>query len=204
MKMNEIPRFIHAKIKLLSDGSPWSRAMLAKLRRGIGKPPGSVPDIWEITIDGMPEDLLSKDGIPTREEIAIHTALTLYAMHQQGREKPMSVSGNGDDGAHIGNSFGSAVGKLVKPDKSNEQSIKRRFDAAVTSGDFIELATHARGLIQLLKAEEIPLDYPQFAKDLFFFQLPENADRVRLRWGQDFYRTRSYSDNKENNNKPKE
>jgi len=33
------------------------------------------------------------------------------------------------------------------------------------------------------------MDYPSFAKDLFWFQLSGVADRVRLRWGEDFYKT---------------
>ena len=44
------------------------------------------------------------------------------------------------------------------------------------------------GLIQLLRSEDIPLDYVELAGDLYEFQTPDGAARVRLRWGQDFYR----------------
>jgi CRISPR system Cascade subunit CasB len=185
MAGNEVYGFVAKKTALLRDKSPWSRAMLARLRRGVGKTPGGVPEIWEITLGGLPERLQSHCGAPTFAEQAVHTALTLYAVHQQGQDQPMSVS---DDGERRGHSLGAAAGQLVRPDESNLSSIKRRFDAIATAADFAELAYHARGLVQLLKAEGIPLDYPRFAKDLTEYQCPEGADRVRLRWGQDFYR----------------
>ena len=40
----------------------------------------------------------------------------------------------------------------------------------------------------LLRAEDIGLDYPAFAKDLYLWQMSDDSrDAVRLRWGQDFY-----------------
>jgi CRISPR system Cascade subunit CasB len=182
-----IQTFVRKKIKLLEGDSPWTHAMLAKLRRGVGKAPGSVPDIWEITLGETPEIWHSRDGTPSYAEIAVHTALTLYAIHQQGKGLPGSVC-NSEGQGNLGNSFGAAVGKLVRPDRSNEHSVKRRFDAAATATDFSELAHHARGLIQLLRGENIPIDYPKLAWDLYQYQFQEGADAVRLRWGQDFYR----------------
>lgn len=66
----------------------------------------------------------------------------------------------------------------------------RRFNAVITSSEMTELAHHARGLIQLMKASDknIGLDYPQFARDLYNFQFPDGRKNVILRWGQDFYR----------------
>jgi CRISPR system Cascade subunit CasB len=180
--------FVSAKIALLDRESPWSKAMLAKLRRGVGKPPGSIPEIWDITIGGIPDGWRSANGTPSKEEIAVHTALSLYAVHRQSMRKSMSVSGKNEEGKPLGDSFGGAVAKLISPDRSNEQAVKRRFDAVATASDFTELAQHARGLVQLLKANDIPMDYPRFAQDLFFYQFPDSADRVRLRWGEDFYR----------------
>ena len=46
-------------------------------------------------------------------------------------------------------------------------------------------------MIQLLRAKKIPLDYPQLALDLYWFQVPECRSRVQLMWGQGFYRTQS-------------
>ena len=58
----------------------------------------------------------------------------------------------------------------------------------VTSESIDEFAHHLRSMVQLLKAEGIGLDYVQLTKDLYWFQIPELRDNLRLRWGQDFYR----------------
>ena len=51
-----------------------------------------------------------------------------------------------------------------------------------------ECLHYLRGLIQLLRAEGIPLDYPALAYDLYRYQTPGGAQKARLLWGQDFYR----------------
>ncbi len=177
-------------VRLLTDG-PWSRAMLAKLRRGIGKQPGELPELFEIMLGDMPEEMYGKGDEPSYSEWAIYTALTLFALHQQGKEYPMSVGVNAGKSEIEGtsNSLGAAVGFLVRQDRDREPAIKRRFDAAATANDFNEFAHHARGLIQLFRAGDIKLDYPRFAEDLFWYQFDDNRSRVRLRWGEDYYRT---------------
>lgn len=42
-------RIIRLQTEYLRD-KPTARADLARLRRGLGKPAGSVPEIWDITI----------------------------------------------------------------------------------------------------------------------------------------------------------
>jgi len=183
--------FVKYKISRLSgtQNEPAARALLAKLRRGIGKAPGSMPEIWNVTLDGMPEALSGKGGDPTPGEWAVHTALTLYALHQQGKDlKHQCMS---KDGYFLGIS----LRKLISND-DDEQRVKRRFDAAATSTSPEEIAHHLRGLVQILKAEDIPLDYPALTEDLYWFQLPDVRDAVRLRWGRDFYRM-SKEDNSE-------
>jgi len=189
-KADKIYEFVNMKIFLLQKDSSWSRGMLAKLRRGVGKNPSEAPEIWEITLSELPDDLLYKGrtekAFATEAEWAVHTALTLYAVQQQGNSHTVSAGKNSG-----GLSFGSAIRRLILPDGSNEEAIKRRFDAIITSSDLSELSHHARGLIQLMKASltSITLDYPEFAKDLYFYQFKEDRNRVRLKWGQDFYNT---------------
>jgi len=161
--------------------------MLAKLRRGIGKQPGELPELLEVFLEGMPEEMYGKDGKPSYAEWAIYTALTLFALHQQGKDHPMSIAGNAEKNV-AGNSLGAAAGQLVRRDMERESAIKRRFDAIATANDFTELAYHARGLLNLLRAEDIPLDYPRLAEDLYWYQFDEKKNRIRLRWGEDYYR----------------
>lgn len=176
---DSIYSFIVRKIKILDNDEPYSRAMCAKLRRAIGKHPGATPDIWEITMGEAPDNWSSHKGKPTLEEWAVHTTLSLYALHRQGKNRSMNQQGQ---------SLGTAIGQLAR-DENKLKPIQRRFSSMATSTEFTELAYHARGLVQLLKAEDIPMDYPSFAKDLFWFQIPGYADPIRLRWGEDFYKT---------------
>jgi CRISPR system Cascade subunit CasB len=176
---SELRAFVRGKIARLDQSTPWARGMCAKLRRGIGKSPGELPELWEITLADAPEAWDGKGGVASFEQNAVHTALTLYALHRQGKEGSMSLD--------QGDSLGGAAARLVEPDRRNLEAVKRRFDAVVTAAGFLELAYHARSIVQLLKGEGIRLDYPRFATDLYHYQFLAQSSRVRLRWGQDFY-----------------
>ena len=174
--------FVNRKITslLTSHNDSLIRASLARLRRGIGKAPGSLSELWGDTLEGMPEALAGYGGNPSWGEWACYLALTLFALHQQGKDRksnPMNREGQ---------SLGRAVRKLVKND-DDQARIKRRFDQVVTADSPEELAHHLRSLIQLLKSDDVPLDYPALAMDLYRFQIPEERDGVRLRWGRDYY-----------------
>ena len=181
-----VSEFVAGKIgyMLKSQDESHVRASLAHLRRGIGREPGSMAETWELTLDGLPEECLSKTGAPTREEWAVYISLTLFALHQQGKDpstEPMSVQGK---------PFGNAVRKLALNDGEADAlfkgPVKRRFDTIVTSNSLEELTHHMRGMIQLLKSKKIPLDYPQLAEDIYDFQSEYKRDGVKLRWGQDY------------------
>ena len=66
------------------------RAELAKLRRGIGHAPGELPELWGSFLLGMPESFQGRSA-PSAAEWAVYLALTLYAMHQQGNDRPMTA-----------------------------------------------------------------------------------------------------------------
>lgn len=169
----------------LNPDNPAYAASMAKLRRGVGKSLADAPEVWGLVIPYLSDELTdrSRDGSKeTEAEAAVFTALTLYALHQQGSSQDVNRRGE---------SFGSAVGRLRKKEGDEEdKAMIRRFNAVITSSEMTELAHHARGLIQLMKASDknIGLDYPQFARDLYNFQFPDGRKNVILRWGQDFYR----------------
>ena len=95
--------------------------------------------------------------------------------------------------------LGQAVAGLVKSEDDRER-VARRFNAFATAGDMQEAAYHLRGLIQLLRAENIPLDYVRLAQELYRFQDPDEAPKVRLAWGQDFYRIKKSETKEEKEN----
>lgn len=178
----DINKYVSWQIRRITQDANESamRADLAKLRRGIGKKPGAMPELWAYTLEGLEEKYQSRTGKATRAEWAIYTALTLFALHQQG----LSVKDQGMSQDKF--TFAEAVAGLIET-KDDLNRVKRRFDAAATSQDMEELAYHARGLVQQLRSAKIPLNYPRFAEDLYWYQNPTTRDRVRLRWGQDFY-----------------
>lgn len=161
-------------------GSPRARADLAKLRRALGKPAGSVPEVWEFTVAAVPESLRWDRDEPSRAEQAAHATLALFAMHQQS----MPVA------AHKpGVSFGRAVGFLAKGGEQSADAVTRRFMAVATATSMDEALVHIRGLIAQLRSVRLGFDYARLADDLMGLLNPSRAERVRLAWGRDFYRT---------------
>ena len=151
-----------------------ARGEMAALRKGASRDSGELPEIWELTSVEIPE--YASDA-PTREEIAVHTAMTLYAVHQQSRTEPMFSPGVG---------LGSAAHDLVGRDEENP-SARARFNALVTSATVAELRHHLRGFVSLLRARGIALDHAMLADDIFRFQQPGGAKKVRLAWARQYY-----------------
>lgn len=155
-------------------------AALARLRSNLGREPGTDPTVWAWTIDSVPGNPLGDE--PSREEWAVHLALTMFAAHQQSRPSPMH---------HPGIGFGAAVARLDRAvagaDTEGPSPVRRRFDAAVTSGSLAELSHHLRGLVKQLRSAGIGLDYGMLADDLVQFQRLGGADEVRRRWARQYY-----------------
>lgn len=170
--------FARRRIEGLAADTSANRAALARLRRGVGRTPGEMPELWGMLLNGLPEELMSDSGQPTQAEWAIYTSLTLFALHQQSQNRSAHEEGV---------SLGSAVRKLVARPEDMER-VKRRLDAMVTAQSVTEITYYLRGLIQLMRTPLIPLDYGALCNDLYWVQLLDLAPAVKLRWGQDFYR----------------
>ena len=87
-----------------------------------------MPELWGSFLQGMPPELQSRDGTPSRGEWAVYLTLTLFALHQQGQERSMNQPGI---------SLGAAVRKLADLDRDkknkdaepDESGVFRRFSA---------------------------------------------------------------------------
>ena len=140
----------------------------------------------------MPEELLGT-GDASYAEWAVYTALTLYACHRQGNDKPM----------HQKNiSVGRAAARLVKSDE-DEARILNRLNLVVTAISPGDISYYLRSIVQLLSGEAIALDYARLAKELYLMNYEETANAVKLRWGRDFYNER-YNNTNNDNGKEKE
>lgn len=165
------------------------RAELAKLRHGIGHAPGELPAIWGAFLTDLPEEFYrNDDGNASPGEWAVYTALTMFALHQQGHD--FRSEWMNEEGLQ----FGASVRKLAKKDEGkgeDEDKLKRiraRFNKIATASDLPELNHHLRGVINLLSGNGIKLDYADLAVDLYNYSYAEGRTKVRLKWGQDFCR----------------
>ena len=163
------------------------KAALANLRRGVDCAPGDLPELWGAFLENIPPDLEGTSGRPSKAEWAAYLALTLYALHQQGHDLP------NENMNHPGDGLGKAVRRvattqLLPGDGPEKAPILRRFNALATAEAMPERVHYLRGIVQLLRAGGIPLDYVRLAEDLYWLQIPTVAPRIRLQWGQDYYR----------------
>ena len=178
-RIGPVGRHVEACVRgwISSLASPTTGAQLAQLRAAVARVPGSAPAVWDVTV-GRLADPQARDDEPTAAEWAAHVALTLYAVHQQGRDRPMHVAGWG-----LGSSIARLADTLDRPD-----AVRRRFDAVATASSQAEVAHHLRGLITQLRSEEIPLDYAMLADDLLRFHRDGDPNAVRRRWARQYYR----------------
>lgn len=183
-RLGELGSALDKEIKKLQkrylNDDPAARADLARLRRGLGKPPGDIPEIWSLTTSWVPSSLIGADDEPSRAEHAAHIAMTLYARHQQSLSIP----------AHDSRMpFARAVARLARRERDRESAVTKRFMAAATAGSFDELITHVRGLVSQLRADGRGMDYARFADDVIGLLTPSRQTAVRLVWGRQFYRS---------------
>ena len=168
------PRGLQGRYCSKNRKEALARAQVAALRKGASRSPGELPEIWELTRVEVPD---GAGDAPTWEEIAVHTAMTLYAVHQQSRTEPMFRPSVG---------LGSAAHDLVGRDEENP-SARARFNALVTSTTVAELRHHLRGFVSLLRARGFALDHAMLADDVLRFQQPGGAKQVRLTWARQYY-----------------
>mgnify|MGYP000844302531 CR=1 FL=1 len=164
--------------------TPSARALRAQLRGALSREAGSVPELWDLTLDDRP-GYLGDD--PTRGERAVHGALTLWALHQGSNTRPMH------DTSDHPRSFASAIRAVAETQRGDQRAaeetpIYRRFSAAVQAPTFDGLLVHLRSLISQLEAAEIRCDYAQLGADLFTWQDPRRRTSVMRNWGRQFAR----------------
>jgi CRISPR system Cascade subunit CasB len=185
-------------------GTMAAQANLAKLRRALGQPAGSSPDVWELTIAGVETiEVPPRDGSPSRAEKAVHLAMTLYALNQRSVPVPTHLTRPGpadldrlDEheqhkkiaGYRDRAGLGRACARLRSASHFNEDAVIRRFAALATAQSFDEITYHLRSMVSQFNAESIGLDYGRLARDLYLLQFDAYADSVRLGWARDFHR----------------
>jgi CRISPR system CASCADE complex protein CasB/Cse2 len=156
-------------------------ALLAQLRRGAGKLPHDVPELWGITgIERIHQQQALSEAEASRAETALFIAVTLYALHQQSRSE--------QDMHRRGVDLGAATRRLMLAVGDGiDEPIRRRFVRIGTATTVDTLAFRLREMVSLLRRESIPLDYAQLAGHLYEAQFPGGLAQVRARWGRSFH-----------------
>lgn len=168
----------------LSKDTPSARALRAQLRSALGKETGSIPAIWDLTLDG---EYKGRSDAPTPGEKAVHGALTLWARHQGSNKRQMH------DSSEQPRRFASAIRVVAEKQRGEkrveETPIYRSFSAAIQAPTYEGLLVRLRSLVSQLEAAEVPCDYGYLASDLFYWQDPRCRTSVVRNWGRQFART---------------
>lgn len=142
------------------------RAALAALRRGLGKPPGTVPEMFPLVVPWVP------DEAGRRGEAAYYLVASLFALWHQGGRPPVSAPGG------MGWSFAELARKTAR------DSTERRFVALLTSPG-ADLPAHLRQAISLLRSHEVPVEWVWLHRDVRRWDDHERP--VQRRWAKDFW-----------------
>ena len=166
------------------DPRRQDRAALANLRRGLGKPPKSVMEMYPYL-----GQFLSSEPRP-RYESAIFIVAALFAYYP-------------DAPGNIGN-LGTSLRELSDRDKKNRlaservsKSLERRF-VVLLNAEADDLPHYLRQIVGLLKSAEkpIPINWNQLFKDIQNWN--HDARFVQKKWAEKFW---AYSANEKNQDK---
>ena len=176
-----VRKVVDARICTLQYGYRQDRSdavsTVARVRRGSGKPAWVMPDLWGLIGTEALYERPWRESDAEQAENAVHMAVTLWALHQQGRrDGDMHIAG--------GYGFGKAV-RLLKPDI--DEPIRKRFVRAATASSLDALAGRVRELVLLMRKEGVGLDYGLLAAQLYRWQRPGGRAEVHREWGRSFH-----------------
>nr|WP_240796718.1 type I-E CRISPR-associated protein Cse2/CasB [Streptomyces sp. RFCAC02] len=162
-------------------------AALARLRRGAGRDLAANADLWGLVDTGplhaVPEgERRMSDAETEWAENAVHIALTLWASHQQSRSTAMHRATT----PAVPTGLGRAVRRLLPADEI-DGPVRKRFVRVGTATDLGALTERLRNLVDLLRRDDVPLDYGLLAEQLYRWQAPGGRDTVRRDWGRSFH-----------------
>jgi len=139
------------------------RAALASLRRGLGKPPGTTPEMYPYVVPYLPSQ------IHPREEAAYYTLAALFALHP-------SYTNQGNIGAHLARAA----------QQGNREAVERRF-VALLAAHPDDLPEYLRQTISFLKSQEVPVNWDALFYALRYWEHAEYGDRIRREWARAFW-----------------
>jgi len=138
------------------------RAALAALRRGLGKPPGTAPEMFKWVVPWT-------SGLSRAQAENLFLVASLFGMHPENTE-----SGN------IGTAFATIRGQ----DLGGGESTEKRF-VALLSANYTDLPNHLRHAIGLARSKKVPVNYAQLLADLRYWNAESHT--VQRDWAREFW-----------------
>ena len=151
------------------------RNVLANLRRGAGKIPGTEPTMYPYIVPWIDRNMQQW------EEEAYYLIAALFAFHPKSTTK-------GNLGQHFA---------LTDPSGSNE-AIERRF-ALLLNTHADDLYAYLYRAISFLKAKDVPINWLQLFEDIQKWEEPETRSCVQKGWAMGFWGRSSEESQKDNN-----
>lgn len=144
------------------------KGALAALRRGLGKPPGSVAEMHRHVLPWL---VANERGDPWREDV-FYLVAALFAYWHQGKDNsPANQPPN--------------IGASLSMLRDESDSIEKRFEALLNA-HHEDVDQHLRHVIGLLKSKDIAVDWSQLLWDLRGWDSDER--KVQRRWARSFWR----------------
>lgn len=157
MKTEPSNAFIDHLLSISDDA-----AAKANLRKGLGRPIGTVAEVHPHVAPYLPSKL------SYGQEDLYYVVASLFATHPKNRKSDES--------------FGRTLARLASTLES--KTLDNRLVALLNS-PAEDLAVHLRHMISLLKAAEIPVDWRQLHHHLLSWDHPKSW--VQRRWARDFW-----------------
>lgn len=145
-----------------------NRAALAALRRGLGQPPGTVPDTFRYVVPRLPPN--AYPGSWTEQ--TYYLIASLYALHP--------------DSTPMGN-LGDHFAETLDPNPDHNDAIERRFTALLTAHSE-DLHIYLRQGISFFKSKETPVNWHRLMWDVLALGKPDRAPTVQKYWANSFWR----------------
>ena len=137
------------------------RAALAALRKGVGKPPGTVVEMFRYVVPFT-------GGRSSRWDQNAHFILgSLFALHPQ-------KGGRGNMGE---------VFRRIKG-KTDSESVEGRFMALLNCHEDL-LQNHLRHAVSLARSKEVPVNWDELFKDLRNWKHPDRW--VQRKWAESYW-----------------
>ena len=144
------------------------RGALAALRRGLGKLPGTAPEVFPYVVPWVP-------GNASRSrEASYYFVASLFALWHQGRAGPQTAGGN----------LGWSFARLASQAGAAPQAVERRFVSLLRSR-LEDLPEHLRHGVSLLRSHDVPVEWSQLLTDLWWWEDTEGG--VQRRWAREFW-----------------